>query len=309
MSKIAKKVSKKAPKKARKPKALRLSKPGMYADIPIRDYVRDPCPTPSLSTSVIETMFERSPAHVEAEHVRLGGADDVDEQKKKDAEIGSAVHALALLDGNPEDHVTYIDANSYYGKDAKKARAAAHAEGKVPILISDMEDVERAAAAARAFIADVFGDVVTEQTYVWKEGGIWHRSRPDFRAGARVLGDLKTTKDAQPYDWINRTFYSSAYDIQATHQLAGHEQLAGEKRDFIFVVQEVKKPYANCLVGLGEEDHENAKLKRDRAVRWFAKCLREKSWPGYGRDIHWTAPKPWRQAMIAERFFNLPELA
>ena len=106
----------------------RVAEPGLYR-MTAEQYHADPCPEPSLSSSTIKTMLERTPRHAFHDHPRLGGMRL--ESSSAAQTLGSVVHAMVLGAGR-QWHV--IDADDWRTKAAKAERDAAESVGKVPIL-------------------------------------------------------------------------------------------------------------------------------------------------------------------------------
>lgn len=74
----------------------RITVPGVYPDIPEADYHADPCPTPSLSSSIGKELVNRSPWHAWTKHPRLNP--EVEPDNRASFDLGSAAHAFMLAD-------------------------------------------------------------------------------------------------------------------------------------------------------------------------------------------------------------------
>ena len=68
-----------------------ITKPGVY-DLPMAEYHADPCPEPSLSSSIIRLLCSASPLHAWTAHPRLNAAYVAEESDRFD--VGTAAHAL-----------------------------------------------------------------------------------------------------------------------------------------------------------------------------------------------------------------------
>ena len=124
-----------------------ITEPGVY-DIPAEIYHADPCPEPSLSSSVATALIDRSPRHAWQAHPRLNPVHEPD--NRQDFDLGKAAHAL-LLEGR--DVAEIVDAADYRTKAAREARDAAYAAGKTPLLAHQWQDVEAMIKAAIAQLA------------------------------------------------------------------------------------------------------------------------------------------------------------
>ena len=98
--------------------------PGFYpaGALPMAQYLADPCPEPSLSSGAAHRLITRSPAHVYAQHPRMGAQEQEDTAA---SDIGSIVHDL-LLGG--EGKICVIDPADYRSKPTKD-----NPEGSIPV--------------------------------------------------------------------------------------------------------------------------------------------------------------------------------
>jgi hypothetical protein len=283
--------------------------PGIYADVPMADYVADPCPEPSLSKGVVKTLIEKSPLHAYHEHPRLGGKPDDGSSR---ADLGSAAHG-ALLGG--AEKIAFVDADDYRTKAAKQARDEAREAGRIPVLRKLADDLVRMTdSASKALAAMGAADVLSgaEQTMVWKDdGGIWCRARFDYVSPSRMRAiDYKTANNAAPDAWIKTTMVGGGYDLQAAHYLRGLDVLFGEaEREFLFLVQEIEAPFACSVITLGPEHMELARRKWNLGAKLWRKCTKSGEWPGYDSHIHYSEPPTWDVWATEERALRIGEAA
>src|SRR4030095_13276592 len=113
-----------------------ITAPGIY-DLPAADYHADPCPEPSLSSSIVKMLCLESAAHAHYAHPRLNPA--AIEENGEHFDIGTAAHAL-LLEGSKT--IAIIDAKDYRTNAAKDARDVAYAAGLTPLLLARWTDVQ-----------------------------------------------------------------------------------------------------------------------------------------------------------------------
>jgi len=263
-----------------------ITKAGIYPDLSMSDYIKDPCPDPSLSKGVIIDLVERSPLHAHHNHPRLGGNVDAGSNR---ADIGSAAHAL-LLGG--EESIVTVDADNYRTKAAQQLRDGARASGRIPILAKDRMYLDEMVGIAREKL-EGYGAGKTEQTLIWDEDGdpvIWGRGRTDWIADdRRLIIDYKTANNADPIRWIKSAMLPGGYDIQAAWYLRGLKNLEGPKsRDFLFLVQEIDPPYAVSVVGIGPELAELSNRKIEAGIRLWREAIKTKHWRGYADLTHWA---------------------
>lgn len=283
---------------------LRIATPGVHV-VKELDYHADPCPDPSLSSSIAKVLVSRSPLHAWIAHPRLNPNFVPDEDSKFDR--GTVAHAV-LLEGKSRVHV--IDADDWRTNKAKEARDSARAEGLVPLLAHQWEGVVEMVEAAKIAVAectdlDGYGlaEGTAEQTLLWREGKTWCRARPDWLSRDRKLMlDYKTTAaSAEPNDWI-RTMLGCGYDIQAAHYLRGNRATgaAGDTK-FVFLVQECEKPYACSFVGVSPALLQLGDAKVAEALEIWQRCLAKNEWPAYPKRICWAEPPAWAESKWEER--------
>lgn len=276
-----------------------IDKPGLYHDIPERDYHADPLPAASLSNSVAVALVHQSPAHAHAMHPKLGGTNEYESASNLD--IGSAIHAGIT---RTEAALHLINADSYKTKDAQTQRQQAWEAGKIPLLAHQFEGVRRAVDAGRRQILahEIAPDWRAghgEVTVAWQEtefgAPFWCRARVDWLpAEGQAVYDLKTTTGtADPDTWTRRIF-DGGYDMQAAFYARGLRAVGARKRpDFRFVVLEQKPPHALSVVALDPQAVHMADEKVAEALRLWATCLRTGQWPGYPARICYAEAPPW----------------
>jgi hypothetical protein len=257
---------------------MKITEPGLYPDLPEVDYRAQ---HEWLSVSGAKKLLPPScPAKFKA---TLGV-----EEHKPQYDIGKAFHSRVLGDG-PE--VVVVDEDSWRSSAARAERAAAYAEGKVPLLASEAEQVDAMAAAVLAHdVAPLlFQGGAAEVSAFWidEATGVKCKARfdylPDKTPGKRlIVPDLKSAVSADP-----REFASAAarygYLFQQLHYSSALRHLGvDDDPAFLFVVVEKEAPY---LVNVGQfADEVSLKLAAaalDKALRLYRDCLAADHWPGW----------------------------
>lgn len=260
-----------------------IDQPGVYNDISEASYHADPCPTPSVSSSILKTINKKAPLQAYMEHPRLNR---FHEPKKKAAfDLGTAAHTELLGTGA---EIVVLDFGDYRTKAAKEERAAVYALDKTPILVDQYKEVKLMAQSARHQLSchDEGGyfleDGYSEQTVIWKEGDNFHRCRNDRITLSRsIIFDYKTTgKSAHP-DEFRQTAINLGYDLSADHYLEGDRQLFDHEPMYRWVVQETEHPYALSVVAPTPKMLEVGRLKRQKALAYWNWCLKNNKWPSY----------------------------
>lgn len=266
-------------------------KHGLHYDMPNEEYHAQ---TDWLSASGIKRLIPPStPAHFKA-------AMDEGEEHKPAYDIGKAFHAKVL--GAGED-VLVVDADNWRTKDARLARDAAYETGKVPILATDNEVIEKMAASVREhpIASALFGNGEPEVSAFWTDPatGVQCRARfdwlPEAVDGKRlIVPDLKSAISAAPTDF-EKASARFGYYVQQEHY---RDALVALDLDpdpaFLFVVVEKESPH---LVSVNQfADRDDVKLARaavDRARRIYAECVATDTWPGYPSGINDLSLPNW----------------
>jgi hypothetical protein len=256
------------------------------------DYHDDPCPRPSLSSTLARAICLESPLHAHAGSQRLNP--EYTPEEKEHFDIGTAAHAV-LLEG--VDVVAVIDAKDWRTNAAKDARDAARAAGKIPLLTHVATRVVDMVKAARLQLAEhtrdggaaMFTGGIAEQVAIWRDGASLCRARLDYlrpiqitaTTGGWAIDDYKTARDANPDNWI-RSMFRYGYDLQAAwYQHGVQEVQGGELAEFRFCVQETSPPYALSVVALNPDAWTLAEKKRIYALEVWERCVSADRWPGY----------------------------
>lgn len=265
------------------------------------EYHADPCETPSLSASTARILIAQSPAHARAAHPRL----NPDYRRVDDGklDVGTAAHAL-FLEGR--DAVIGFEYPDWRTKAAQAARDAARADGKIPLLGHQWDDVQEMCGAIRGQLDAVddtlfrYGD--PERTLIWREDDIWCRARLDWLfAGGGEIHDLKTTsKSASPHTW-SRTLFGNGSDIQAAFYLRGVKAILGVDAQFRWAVVETHPPYALAVFALAPDALAVADAKVDYAIRTWRDCIQKDEWPAYPTRVCHVQLPPWEEARWLER--------
>lgn len=256
-------------------------------------YHSDPCPQPSLSSSIANILITQSPLHAWMAHPRLNPnfqPEDVDSRM----DIGSIAHAMLLE--RDESKVVVVSAPDWRTKAAREAREEAHAQGKHAILEHKYGAVQNMVQTAMSYIQttelrNIFDTGIAEQSLFWQEGETWCRARPDLlSADRRVCLDYKTTDSAAP-DVFIRQIARMGYDTQAEFYLRSELM---KNTTFVFLAQEITEPYSCSLISLSNAYREVGQAKVCRALRIWKECMDTNRWPAYPTSICYAEPSSYQ---------------
>lgn len=274
-----------------------IDKPGIYKEFPAASYHADPCPEPSLSSSMAKLLINTSPLHAMTAHPKLNPDFEANDGDAK-MDFGSVAHELLLKQGGG---IEILNFDSFRTKAAQEARAAAKANGMTPILRHDFDRANLMVEAARAQIAyiedchDAFVKPgLGEQMLAWQEGDMWFRNLADYIAPARPTGhivcyDYKTTSASASPSAVAMTLYNMEYEVQAAMLERGLVHLVGNdvagKIIFRFVVQETTAPFALTVAEMDATAWMLGRKKLGAAVSMWRRCVSRGEWPGYPSKI------------------------
>jgi hypothetical protein len=271
--------------------------PGIH-DLTDEQYHADPCPSPSLSNSIIKVLLSKSPLHAWHAHPRLNPKYQAFDSDRFD--LGTATHAMLLTD---TAKLCVIDAPDWRTKAAKEQREVARANGMTVLLAHqerkarEMLDVAREFISASPLLAPAFASGDSERTMVWKFADrIYCRAKYDkFSAADNLMIDYKTSSSPNPEAFMRSSMLDFGYDTQSEFYCQGVESITGRRPRFVFLVQEDSAPYSCYIVEAGPSMQALAEHKVTRAQALWNHCLKRDEWPGYigPHDIYTAEAPAW----------------
>lgn len=275
-------------------------KPGIY-DMPANTYHADPCPTPSLSASLVTVLLDHSPAHAFSAHPRLDGNRRFKNTMATDN--GSLAHGL-LFEGFAA--MVEIDAPDYKTKVAQQARDAARADGKIPVLPKQVTTIKGMVGGARKvwtrtkeLQAYAPEQGVGEQSIFWTEtderGNVfWFRCRPDWLANDyTVCIDGKFTDGSVRPSAFSKQVMRMDYHTRAAFYRRGIKAVFGTDADYLFLAAESAYPHEGAVLGLDPTFLTLGEQRVQEAIALWMHCMNTKKWPGYGDSIHRVEAPAW----------------
>lgn len=278
-----------------------ITQPGVY-DLDDATYHHDPVPGGSLSSTGARKLLPPScPA-------LFKHWTDNPQPPKKAFDFGHAAHKLVL--GSGPDLVR-IDADDWRTKAAQQQRVEAYANGAVPLLEHEYQQVQDMADAIRQH--PIAGQLFqpdrgkAEQSLFWQDQitGIWCRARLDWLPtevpGQRmVIPDYKSTISAAP-DQLAKAVHNYGYHQQDDwyRDAVLSLRLTASEPAFVFVFQEKTAPYLVTVTQLDTDARMWGGVLNAKARDTYAECVRTGRWPGYADDVI-TTPLP----VYAERQYD-----
>lgn len=284
----------------------KITKAGVYR-ISIDRYHNDVnlCDGPSVSSSVLRTIFNQSPAHYWCYSPM--NPERIVPKEEAHFVLGRACHWCLL--GEDAFSTQFIARpekwDSWRTNDAKAWKADQENAGRTVLLPSQIETIRGMAKALsqNALVQAGLLNGEVERSLIWKdkETGIYLKSRPDcIPTDSGDVADLKTTTDVA-YDELSRTIGMLSYHMQAA--LVGEGFTAVFERpmtSFSLCFIEKEPPYCVRVVTLKDCDLERGRKQNRAALRIFADCVEKGVWPGPGdaEEASFIEIPAWMQTRI-----------
>lgn len=261
--------------------------PALILDVTEREYRNDPCPRPSLTQSDARLITSKTPAHVKATNMRLGGT----RPPPTDAqEYGSLCHAMLL----GTDDAVLLDFKDWRTIEARAERELLRAKGKIAMLREKFERVTATTNAMQASLHEAgidFEGGNIESAIQWTERAtngneVLCRGRLDWfkvHDGMCDILDLKTTNSSHPRACATHTM-DYGYHIQGEAYERGICQLFPDLRGrvrFSLVFVESTPPHAVLVSQVDGAFRQLGAMKWERAIDLWERCLRTDRWPAY----------------------------
>jgi hypothetical protein len=296
-----------------------ISEPGIYRKIPMDAYHGQLTVDPSISSSGLREIENRSPLHYWA--TSYLNPDRPEDDSTPALDFGRAVHTLLLSeDGFQDDYVvrpdSYPDAKTGEFKPwngnanvCKEWLAERKAEGKTVLLKSQVDDIHGMAdrISKNQVAVDLLRGRIERSIITKDKTGVYLKSRPDSIPADTIIADLKTCADASQVA-ISRSIINYGYLQQMALAITSLEAVGPSKvNEAVLLFVETTYPYAFNIKPLDNGDIYTAMRLNRRAIDTFARCLAENDWPTYADStLTWSAPKWWSERH--EKDNTLPEL-
>ncbi|MDP2358689.1 MAG: PD-(D/E)XK nuclease-like domain-containing protein [Beijerinckiaceae bacterium] len=288
----------------------KVSVPGVY-DMPIEIYHSDICEGPSISSSGLRLIEDKSPLHYW--DTSPLNPDREPQQDKPYFNLGRAVHTLCLgEDGFATNYVVRPEEFSDWRTNAAKAWRATQIEaGRTVLKPEDKITIKGIADRLKAHPL-VRGGILSgeiERSLIWKdaETDVWLKSRPDVLPyGGELVADLKTCAAADA-DSTRRSINDYGYHMQLALCGIGMKAVLDRDisdNDYALIFAETKRPFAINVKPIGAEAIVYGRMQLRRALRKFADCFRKKEWPGFDDDMITAGLPAWRVKQLEAEATN-----
>lgn len=290
----------------------KISKPGIYSNVPIGVYHSDCCEGPSASSSNLRTVVNESPADYWDDSYLNPHVEPKPFEESEALLLGRALHDLILSQGGfstsfviqPEVYVS--DKGPDKGEEKKWTYAAGFCKAwrdiqrKANRSILTMAQVDIIKGMAKTLARDTLVkegilNGLVEHSLFWrdKKTGIWLKARPDAipvsvkmlaRGGASVdVSDLKSIAAVDYIDMEN-SYDDNGYYMQTALIRQGLKEVLNlSVSTFTLMFAAKKRPFSTRPVILDEDDLQLGDDANRVGLDVMARCIKDGEWPGPGR--------------------------
>lgn len=280
----------------------RITKPGRY-QLTMAEYRPQCCDALCLSSSDAVKLAETSPKHLKA-------AWSEPNERARKADLGTAIHAMALEPARASSQIVIIKANDFKTNAAKDAADEALNAGKTPLLEKDYERAGRAVEALRSDpdAGPLLASGNVEESWFARDKvtGLYFKARPDLFTPSEILIDVKTVGSAHP-DFIERRIYEGGWYQQAPwHCDVVTRVLGHQPEDYLWVIVEQDPPYDVVVKRPKPDALAAGQRKNAEAIATVARCVKTGKWPGYGGGISEAGLPSWAHYRLEEAAMASP---
>lgn len=287
-------------------KGQKITEPGIYSGVPMEEYHGDLCDGPSISSSIIRKVEDKSPRHAWRDY--YGNPNRKPPEEKAHFTLGRAIHHLA---GGEAQFAKFFAVrppkwDSWRAADAKNWRKEQTMLGMGVLTPDDVDTIQGVADSLNEHPTIQAGILkgLVEMTVVYRDAatGLWVKTRPDvIPLDSAMIVDLKTTADASRPKVIKSTT-EFGYHIQLAMIDEALWQVAGWKaEEHVLVYVEKTDPWCINIKPLEDEFIGWGRGQFRRGIETFAKCLREGHFPGYADDQEAITAADWLRKRLQEQ--------
>lgn len=287
-----------------------IDKSGLYANIPIETYHRNPflCSKPSISKTGLMDFKKKPSFYWEYSPYNLLRSE---KPPKKHFDFGRAVHHLILGESGFSKHFavrpdTYPnDRNKAWNgnaNDCKAWLASMERMGRTVMTRDDLERIKRIAEKLEK-LPEVQNGIFSGQIEVTMlvDAGNWFlRSRPDAVPASGDFFDLKTTSSLS-YDYLSKAIGNFGYYLQCGMTAMCCEMLGVPFNGMALVFAETDPPFDVISYQAADEDIAVGIELIDVSLRYLDKCVERQEWPseaGFNSTMTTIHMPSWMRTQI-----------
>lgn len=288
---------------------MKITASGAYKDLSMEEYHGDCCDAPSVSSTVLRAVEQRSLRHGWiASHLNP----EREESSQNHFRLGTALHSLAFEGELSKKHFAISQYEEFRTNEAKAWRDAQMNAGKAVLkqkelkVVKDMCDALLEEPAIQQGLFDPRGEVETSVIHKDPETGLYIKVRPDVVPVNPVLVDLKSTADASRRA-VERSVIDYGYHMQLALAAEVIEKVVGTPIEECWLVMiEKEAPHTVVFAEIDMALVAWGRVLNRGALRKFADCLAKghdaKHFPKNYRDGELTVKTPqWYHEQLTNR--------
>ncbi len=274
-----------------------IDKPGVY-QMTAAEYHADPCPEPSLSSSIAKKLIYECAELAWFAHPQLNP--NWKPVNKTEFDLGTAGHS-SVLDGkcSPDDFAIYDGVTkdgkpvtAWQSKSAKEFRQQAWDSDITPLFLHQFDRVQDMVESVRMRLPTLdldpgepepFTDGEPEVCLIWQEqNGVWCRALLDWKFNDNLrIDDLKTTQVGMDERSLTRHIWNMHYQIQHGFYCLGMNRVFGTNPDFRFIFANMDAPNLVASVQLDSAGAKLGELQSLHAIKLWGEHLESGDWPAF----------------------------
>ena len=305
-----------------------LPEPGLYADVPFRDYLA----WPAASNSGLGIILKRTPSHYKEDREGRG-------KPQTDAKlIGKATHALVLEpsmfgenyraagicnfvteENKPcqsQGKFLLYDGRSACGTHVKQVKPSKVMRDVQVLTLKQAKVVNGGSEAVQRHQSAnelLTSEGPTEVAIVWRDPvtGVWCKGRLDkLSLEFSSIVDYKTAEDASD-EPFQRSVYKYGYHRQGAFYLRATDSLGLGINEYVLIAQEKSPPYAVATYGYPRTGGtmQAGDDYIEPLLRIYARCGESGEWPGYSERVEEGHLPHYAWAQMDEELERLNEEA
>ena len=259
----------------------KISENGAYKELPMEFYHGDCCVGPSVSSTVLRAVEQKSERHGWLKSP-LNPDRGKDGKTTTPLRIGSAVHSLAFdKDGLDPRWFVKSPFDEFRTNEAKRWRDLQINAGKTILkqsefdLIRDITDALLEEPVIQQGLFDERGEIETSLIYQDEETGLWLKSRPDVVPVNPIITDLKVVADASRRA-VEYSIMDNGYHMQLGLAAEIMERLLGNKiEEFWLILVEKEPPHPVTFAEISMDLIAWGRVLNRSAIRRFAQCVKK----------------------------------
>ena len=277
---------------------------GIFAGIPMADYLGQPCPGPAVQATNLKHLWDECPAYAYALWSGNPRAERDEDTAAKD--FGSAFHMLLLEPENfDRAYAVKPDGMTFATKEGKAWRAEQEESGREIITAAEHERMLRMCEEIELHPTGqlvVARKAMAEATMAAQdpETGLWLKARPDLLMtdAPPMAVNLKTAARPNPRLWQRQAsdlgYHVSAAFTRRVARLVGLDA----SLPYAFLVVGSKPPHLPFVATLKDSAMAWGDLIVTAALRRFADCLSSGKWPGYADAVVEIDLPAWEETRL-----------